>query len=244
MDKYKVFNIKEKNPLYSLDEVLLCSNRNVLIKNDKWQNVKNGNINYIFTRNTGVKNVFGYIYEYDLLQVKLLKDNEIEILTGIVAFKKGVFYLKNIHKNGERIKAKIALSVINDSEEYLEIFKLGSILETENCFDYIRDRFFFKINGKDNLYAIDSHQNVYSIDDEDVKFIENDFYLSTDVYDKNGELIYENNKVLINIDGEEKEGVISGVMNGHYMVGLKNNKRYYLNNEFNLNKYLSIEIKA
>lgn len=248
MCKYSIFNIQEKIALHPLDEILLTST-GIIIKiiNDEYIYSDKININYIYRRNTFIKIDDNYIYEYDLL--KIINKSDDTFITGIVAFKKGVFYLKSISKDGVKLKQKIALyKFLNDLSYEIKI--LCSILETENSYGYVRDRFFFKKTNSNYECAIDSNESLYLLKEGDIpiKINDEDIKLSTDVYDKNGNLLFESDSVIVSIENIIYKGLVHGnAIDGKYMFVAYGDdtefKSINLNNNFNEIPYDYILIK-
>lgn len=252
MNQYGVFNLNEKRILYPLDKIALFESGDILYEDDEiWNKDNILNLNYIFIRNTNISIKDRYIYEYDLLRYeKKREDEEFDTVSGVVTFRKGMFYLSNIHVNGQVINKKIAfIELFNDSNiRNVEI--LDSILSTTSAYDFIRNRFAFKfdyIDNKESL-AIDDKGNILEYTNGTFKEVEKDnsehIFLSTDYYDSEGDMLYDYDNVVVKYkNGREYQGKI-GFKKGYYVIFPlidTNIRTIYLNNFFNENKYFYLK---
>lgn len=240
MNDYSVFDNKDLNNVYPMDNILLANNGiGYCCEDDQFEKYNILSQKYIFRRNTQIKDINNNdIFEYDLIEFQQKNHNKQFIFIGIVILRRGRFVIKNISFAGQKLYDDSYELSFNDLlSKYSDIRVLDNSLKLKEGQESIRNKFFFKIINKDTGEVIenchiDNNCNVYHIVDISKKHTYSlqrniKILLSTDVYDCNGDIIYYNDKVSFQHEGIDYFGTIE-YLNGVYYIDsiydLKNNK--------------------
>lgn len=252
MNLIKVYNLNERNIIYKLDDIFLFRDNTILIiKDEKFEPLKALN-EFVFARNTRLKYTEEdkYIYEYDLIDLTVIEYTKEVSYTGIVLFKKGEFYLKDIRKNGDKIGDRIYLKTFFERKDVISVKNIGSIIKFSSGIDYVRNTFRYEVpNEYSDLknICIDKEGKLFNLDkellDNQIE-IESNILLSTDFYDSTGELIYENDKVEFKRINRTIKGIVK-LYRGSYIISDINIDKdigvVHLNNDLNKIKISNIK---
>ena len=244
MNLVKVYNLNERNVIYELDDIFLFRDNTILIiKDEEFESLKDLN-EFVFARNTFLKYTKDdkYIYEYDLIEITSIEYTKEVFYTGIVLFKKGEFYLKDIRKNGVKIEDKSYLKNFFEEKEVISVKNIGSIINLSSGIDYIRNTFRYEVEDKyrklKNI-CIDKNGKLFDLKKEllyNQKEIKSDILLSTDIYDYTGELIYQDDKVEFKIGNRAIRGNVKLYKGSYIISDIDLNKdvgTIHLNNDLN-----------